>query len=80
VKGIFVPKPDDSYEMANAFRPITLTYIFSKMTGKDIRTGPLQRLLLHESKHAYQRGKPYEIAPRRGVEPQDFCFWYVCRH
>jgi ribonuclease HI len=67
VKVIFIPKPGrDSYEMAKAFRPISLTSFFLKtmerIIDQYIRTGPLKRSPLHESQHAYQRSKSCETA------------------
>jgi Reverse transcriptase (RNA-dependent DNA polymerase) len=73
VKVIFIPKPGrDSYEMAKAFRPISLTSFFLKtmerIVDHKIRTGPLKRFPLHESQHAYQRGKSCETALHDLVE------------
>jgi Reverse transcriptase (RNA-dependent DNA polymerase) len=73
VKVIFIPKPGrDSYEMAKAFRPISLTSFFLKtmerIVDHNIRTGPLKRFPLHESQHTYQRAQSCETALHDLVE------------
>jgi hypothetical protein len=66
VRVIFIPKPGrDSYELANSFRPISLTSFFLKtMERLDsyIRAGPWKFFPLMESQYAYQRGRSTEAA------------------
>jgi hypothetical protein len=57
-KVIFIPKPGrDSYVMAKALRPITLTSLktMERIVDQNIRTGPLKSFPLHEPQHAYRR-------------------------
>lgn len=58
----FIPKPGrDDYSTAKSFRPISLTYLILKTSGRlcerDIKENYLQEKPLHRNQHAYVPGK-----------------------
>lgn len=64
---VFIPKPGrDSYEVAKAYRPISLTSFLlktmEKLVDRHIKDRTLVSRPLHPNQHAYQTGKSCETA------------------